>query len=96
MRETEDEAADKENMDDEWKEQKGVEIEDWEKKWFDRFDWERQKDRNTEDFDVLTGKKWLNEKDRKTFLRNILITCKRLGKLWKYNTVHWIVYWTIE
>ena len=28
---------------------------------------ERQKGRKTEDFDVLTGKKWLNEKDRKTF-----------------------------
>ncbi len=67
MRDTEDVAADKENMDDEWKEQKGVEIGNWEKKWFDRFEWERQKDRKTEDFDALTGKKWLNEKDRKTF-----------------------------
>jgi hypothetical protein len=72
MRETEDVAADKENMDDEWKEQKGVEIEDWEKKWFDTFEWERQKDKKTERqkdrrFWCFDWKKWLNEKDSKTF-----------------------------
>jgi hypothetical protein len=102
MRETEDVAADKENMDDEWKEQKGVEIADWEKKWFDtKTEWqkdrktEKQKDRKAERQKILMF--WLEKNDwmRKTerhFLRNILITCKRLGKLWKYNTA----YWTIE